>query len=120
MLLMFAFMVSGCNKSEQVNQSLSVHLNWTTDVTLIDMAAFGLKSSEISQNKTYELLPGEGIVYWESAGVEYSKKMTVSTSGIRDAENDLECEQEGENEGENEACVFSFSFSGDALSISKP
>ena len=118
MLLMFTLVQSGCSNSDNVDQTLFANLNWTQDVTAIDMGAFGMEGSEISQNTTYKLLPGEGTIYWVSAGVEYSKNINVRNSRIEDSDNDIECEQEGEHEGENEGCVFSFSFSGDALSIS--
>ena len=117
-LFIFAFIQSGCNKADDLNQIISANLNWTQDVTAIDMSAFGIETAEISQNKNYELLPGEGSIYWVSAGVEYSKNINVVNSGIEDSENDNDCEQEGEHEGENEGCVFSFSFSGNSLSIS--
>ena len=78
------------------------------------------------------MIPGKGKIYLESASVEYSKNIDVGNSGEEhdseyegdehegeDSDDAIECEQEGEHEGNNEGCVFSFSFSGDLLTITR-
>jgi len=126
-LIIFALTQSGCdndnnvNNGNNVNLGISAKISWSQDVTSINMEAVGVES-EILQNNTYELLPGDGKIYWVSAGEEYSKNINVGNSDNQDSDNedsdvDIECEQEGEYEGENKGCVFSFSFSEDALTI---
>jgi len=128
LLFIFVFTQNGCdignttnndngNSANNINPAISAKISWSQDVTSINMAAVGVETSEISQNKIYELLPGEGIVYWVSAGKEYSQNINVGNSDNENSDDSIECEQEGEYEGENEGCVFSFSFTGDALTM---
>ena len=64
------------------------------------------------------LKSGEGTIYWISSGVEYSR--TIDVGDVEEeSDEDIECEQEGEHEGENEGCLFTFTFSGDELTISE-
>ena len=126
MLILFIYILSGCENVNDVNNdnpTISAEISWTQDVTNINMAAVGSEPSEISQNIIYELKPGIGKIYWVSDGIDYSKNIEVGSSEDEnegeDADDNIECEQEGEHEGENEGCVYSFSFSGDALTIAK-
>ncbi|MFC2085513.1 hypothetical protein ACFLS9_10675 [Bacteroidota bacterium] len=122
---MFIFVfVLGCdtgdiaNTSESDNPSISAKISWTQDVTNINMIEVGVEKSKISQNSIHELRIGKGTIYWISAGIEFSK--TIDVGNVEgESDDDIECEQEGEYEGENEGCLFSFTFSGDGLTISK-
>lgn len=82
-----------------------------------------LEASELSKDIIYELKHGKGKIYWISDGVEYSKEITIGDSEGdhegEDTDDDVDCEHEGEHEGESEGCVFSFSYSGDVLTIAK-
>jgi len=118
LLFIFALIQSGCESENNENATISAKITWSEDVKSINMEALGIETTDILQNNIYELVPGEGTISWESEGVMYSKTINVRNSGIEDSENDIECEQEGEHEGENEGCVFSFSYSGNELSIS--
>lgn len=126
MLFSFILILSGCDNVNDVNNdnpTISAEISWTQDVTSINMVAVGIGASKISQNIIYELKPGMGKIYWVSEGVDYSKNIEVGSSEdgneSEESDNNVECEQEGEHEGENEGCIFSFSFSGDALTITK-
>lgn len=122
---MFIFVfVLGCdsgdiaNSSISANPSISAEISWTQDVTNINMIEVGVEKSEISQNSIHELRSGKGTIYWISTGVEYSR--TIDVGNVEgESEDGIECEQEGEHEGENEGCLFSFTFSGAGLTISK-
>jgi len=115
LLFLLAIVLISCSNSEDNDMSaVSAKISWTQDVQDINMVAFGLKTSEISQNSTFNLVAGKGEIKWVSSGVEYSKRIDVGDSSI----DDIECEQEGEHEGENIGCLFSLSFSGDVLTIS--
>ncbi len=113
----------GVNDISNDNQVISAEVSWTQDVTSINMIEVGVKKTEISQNAICELQVGKGRIYWVSNGVEYFKDIKVGDSDSEhegeNSDDDIECEQEGENEGENEGCVFTFSFSGNALTIVK-
>ena len=116
LIFLFAFVQISCSNSDDNDISaVSAQISWTQDVQEINMVDFGLKNSDISQNNTYTLVAGKGTIKWLSSGVEYSKNINVGDSNI----DDIECEQEGEQEGENEGCLFSLSFSGETLIITR-
>lgn len=116
--LLISALFLGCDTGHSTNSVISAQISWSEDVSDINMTEVGLAKSEISQNSIHELQPGQGTVYWTSSGTEYSR--TIDIGGIEEGVDDnVECEQEGEHEGENEGCLFSFTFSGDQLSISK-
>ena len=122
MLSFFILALIGCDTgnnvdSSNVNPPITAQISWTQDVTEINMTEVGVVTSEISQNSIFELKPGRGDIYWVSSGVEYSRSIDVGNVE-ENSEDGIECEQEGEHEGENEGCLFSFSFSGDMLTIS--
>ena len=119
LLVISTLTLMGCKNENSGNATISAEINWSGDVSNINMASFGIQSSEILQHSIYKLSVGEGTISWKSAGVEHSKTIFINDSGIEDAEHDMECEQDGNYDGDNEACVFSFSFSGNTLSISK-
>jgi hypothetical protein len=110
----------GCENVNNADSSPSVsaEISWTQDVTSINMTEVGVEKTEISQNSVHELHSGEGTIYWISSGVEYSRTIDVGDVEA-ESDDDIECEQEGEYEGENEGCLFSFTFSGDKLTISE-
>ena len=109
---------TGNNDNANPSPSVSAEISWTQDVTSINMTEVGVAKAEISQNSIHELQSGKGTIYWVSSGVEYSR--TIDVGNVEGESDDgIECEQEGEYEGENEGCLFSFTFSGDGLSISK-
>jgi len=118
LLISVALIQFGCSQSDDESQSdISAMIDWTQDVSEINLIEFGVNSADFSKTNLYKLTPGKGTISWVSSGVTYSKDINVKSSGIEDSENDIECEQEGEYEGENEGCVFSFSFSGNTLAI---
>ena len=116
---MFIFIfVIGCDTGDIANQSISAEISWTPDVTSINMAEVGVSKEEFSQNSIHELKYGKGTIYWISSGKEYSR--TIDVGNVEgESEDGIECEQEGEHKGENEGCLFSFTFSGNGLSITK-
>ena len=115
LFLLAVLQISCSNSNDNDISAVSAKINWTQDVQEINMIDFGLETSDISNNNTHTLVAGRGTIKWLSSGVEYSKNVNIGDSNI----DDIECEQEGENEGENEGCLFSLSFSGDKLTISK-
>ena len=122
-MFLFVFII-GCdtgdnsNPSISSNSSISAEINWTQDVTDINMTEVGVQKSDITQNTIKELQNGKATIYWTSKEIEYSR--SVNIGDVEEGSDDnIECEQEGENEGENEGCLFSFTFSGDQLTISK-
>ena len=114
---------NGCNTGSEGGRLIYAEVDFTQDVSGINMSDVGVTSPEIIQNETYELKQGSGTVYWVSSGVEYSRDIEIGDSEHENQGEepgaDIECEQEGEHEGENEGCVFSFLFSKDMLAISK-
>ena len=110
----------GCNLNDGIspatNATISAELNWTPDVSSVNMTEVGIASTEVTSGSVFALQNGKGTISWVSDGVEHST--TVDIGGVEEgAGDDVVCEQEGEYQGENVGCVLQFSFSGDKLSI---
>ncbi|MEO6347803.1 MAG: hypothetical protein ABIO60_07820 [Aquaticitalea sp.] len=119
LLCMLFFVQTSCQKDNinNTDATISAKINWSEDVTNLDMSALGIGTTQLEQNTVYNLKKGTGTISWKSAGVEHSETINVRDSGIEDSDDNVECEQEGEHEGDNVGCLFSLSISEDALLI---